>query len=108
MTTDSKSARQAAFSGSASLFMAFAAASIALAAGPANQPAKPLTSKPAPVPGGAPIPSSGKAQQAQTGSVSHLESSPKPAALSGKVETLGDQSKAVQGMVSRYKAGWQM
>lgn len=108
MTTQAKSARRATFSGTASLFIAFTAASVALAAPATNQPAKPVTNKPVSTSSGAPIPSAGKAQQPQTGSVSHLESSPKPLPLTGKVESLGDQSKAVQGMVSRYKGSWQM
>ncbi|MFA6559206.1 MAG: hypothetical protein WCT03_22475, partial [Candidatus Obscuribacterales bacterium] len=102
MTTVLKSARQATFSLTLSLSIAFALAPYAIAQSTAKPAAKPVTSKAAPTPGSLSTTPQTKAPLIQTGIVTHSEASSKPTGLTGKIESLGDQSKGTQAIVSKF------
>jgi outer membrane protein assembly factor BamB len=108
MTTPLKSARQATFSLTLSLSIAFALTPYAIAQSAPKQVSKPVATKAAPTPGSAMATPQTKAPLVQTGNVTHLEAGSKPTGLTGKIETLGDQSKGTQAIVSKFRGHWQM
>jgi outer membrane protein assembly factor BamB len=111
MTTVVKSARQATFLVSLSLSIVFSIPFMANAQTtqkPAIKQVPAVTTQPAAT---TPATSQSKAAPLQTGIVTHSKADEpvlKPTGLTGKIEAVGDQTKLTQGIVSKYRGGWQM